>query len=72
MSKQSDAKQKQGYVSKAVPQTCMTCANFKSDISVIPTTYGTYSKESNVRCGTGGFAVKKMGTCEEWKGKVTE
>jgi len=71
MSKQSEAKEKQGYVPKAIPQTCGNCAHFMSD-KVEREGYfgGSYVDEKSMRCGIGGFAVKKMGTCNEWKRKV--
>jgi hypothetical protein len=69
MSKQSDAKKKQNYVPKAVPRTCSTCKNFLFDhVQVIsPHRYmppNGYWDDKNLRCGLGGFAVKKMGTCD--------
>lgn len=71
MSKQSEAKEKQGYVPKMEPQACMNCANFKFDNGFHnQDLYGErYPKVFNFRCGIGGFAVKKMGTCNEWSGK---
>ena len=71
MSKQSEAKIKQGYVPKAIPQTCVNCASFRLDVATLPTGCGngTYRKETNLRCCIGGFAVKKMGTCNEFSGK---
>jgi hypothetical protein len=72
MSKQSDAKQDQGYIPKAVPQTCMNCFHFKMDVVPVlnwqdkPT---GYERETNKRCGLGGFAVQKMATCNKFKSK---
>lgn len=68
MSKQTEAKTKQGYVPKLTPQACMNCASFKFDM--VPTNYPpgyAQEKQGNLRCAIGGFAVKKMGTCDEWK-----
>jgi hypothetical protein len=65
MSKQSEAKAAQGYVAKAVPRTCANCAKFLSD-KVQKTSEWmktTWVEEKNLRCGIGGFAVKKNGTC---------
>ena len=65
MTKQSEAKAKQGYVAKAVPQVCMNCRHFKSDIANYNGWDGnTYQKEKNIHCAIGQFAVKKMGTCD--------
>jgi len=65
MSKQSQAKLAQGYEQKPIPKTCANCIHFKSDKEVIKSAYSSnqYTKESNLRCGIGGFAVKKMATC---------
>lgn len=69
MSKQSKAKERQGYVPKAIPSTCATCAHFTSAIEERKSWGRTYQHESNLRCGKGGFAVKKLGTCNEYKRK---
>ncbi len=69
MSKQSEAKEKQGYVSKAIPQTCVNCACFTNEEIVMKTPWSSYTKSINQRCGIGGFKVMKMGTCDEWNGK---
>lgn len=69
MSKQTQAKEAQGYVPKAVPQVCCNCAHFVSDKVEREGCFGgVYVDEKNLRCGIGGFAVKKMGTCNEWAG----
>lgn len=69
MSKQSDAKKAQGYVAKAVPKTCGNCEHFTYD-RIQP--YGpgsSYWENKNLRCEFGGFAVKKMATCNEFLAK---
>ena len=64
MSKQSEAKIQQGYVDKAVPKTCGQCLHFTSDTVTRTTIWlEAYTIESNLRCSIGGFAVKKMATC---------
>ncbi len=75
MSKQSDAKEAQQYVAKAPPQTCGVCRNcvpvigavliYKNPKSIAD---GTHYVDTQVaqKCGIGGFAVKKMGTCRMW------
>lgn len=74
MSKQSEAKERQQYVAKAIPQTCQHCAYFKSDRvqTVEPSVFHPdgFWEIKNQRCGKGGFAVKKMGTCLEWAGNA--
>lgn len=81
MSKQSEAKKSQGYVAKAVPQTCQHCANMRSrldlprwmrecnELNPQGAVYGIeiYGAMTDLRCALGGFAVKKMGACNEWK-----
>ena len=59
MSKQSHAKAMQGYRTK--PDTCATCAHYTSKIEV----HSYCQMESERRCGLGGFAVNKTGTCNE-------
>lgn len=80
MSKQSEAREQQGYVAKAIPLVCGNCAHYKFD-NELPSWMqeenikspgkwpDTYKQEQNKRCGLGGFAVKKMGTCDQWGGK---
>lgn len=74
MSKQSEAKEKQGYTPKAIPQTCQNCSQFLFDRvqTQQPTAHNPagYWEDKNQRCGIGGFAVKKMGTCNEFTGKA--
>ena len=69
MSKQSEAKERQGYNAKAAQRVCMTCQHFMSDHEEQRGYDGRlngYMMEKNIRCGLGGFAVKKMGLCNEW------
>lgn len=63
MSKQSEAKERQGYVPKAVPRTCTNCSRLIFDSVLMKTPWSSYTKDTNLRCTLGGFAVKKMGTC---------
>ena len=74
MSKQSEMKEKQGYVAKAIPQTCQNCTRFLFDHlqTQKPTQWckDGWWEDKNMRCGIGGFAVKKMGTCREFAGKA--
>lgn len=69
MSKKSEAKEKQGYVAKAVPQKCGNCAHYRFDMKRFSCFGGDWEEEVNRRCAIGGFAVKEMGTCNEWKSK---
>ena len=76
MSKQTEAKERQAYTPKAIPQTCGNCAHFTADRVNRNAAYmgqagvTAYWEDTNMRCGIGGFAVKKMGTCNEFAGKA--
>ena len=67
MSKQSEAKEAQGYTKK--PASCGNCVNFKSELVKFPPLPGWsmgYTEEKNRRCGIGGFAVGRNGHCSLW------
>lgn len=67
MSKQSEAKERQGYQAKPVPATCVNCAYYASEFKQVKTRWGMpYTKETNLRCGLGGFAIKKTATCNSF------
>ncbi|MBS3725453.1 hypothetical protein JLDANKMP_00897 [Stenotrophomonas sp. PE591] len=66
MSRQAEAREAQGYTPKHTPTVCRNCAFYSSQVREEETAYGTYTHESRLRCSKGGFAVKKMGTCNEW------
>lgn len=72
MSKQSEAKEAQGYVAKPVPSTCSNCKHYQSKVEVLRGYFQPYEKESEIKCGLGGFAVKKTATCNMFEHKVTE
>lgn len=83
MSKQSEAKESQGYREK--PTNCSNCKHleFKMDLPAWMRglnaeariegrrePYGDHYKEAqNFRCGVGDFAVKKTATCKFWEAK---
>ena len=77
MSKQSVAKEKQNYCAKPVPQTCANCKHLTQNFyhysrngtrvegkNLDTETYDPPNYSDNLRCGIGGFAVKKMATCD--------
>lgn len=79
MSKQSEAKEKQNYCAKPAPRSCANCKHLTHDFYHFDENYvrvegknpdtrkyarPTYSE--NLRCGIGGFAVKKTATCDRW------
>lgn len=69
MSKQSEAKERQGYTTD--PKNCGSCKHFQCDLEEQK---GYYYKpfyiERNKRCGLGGFAVKKTASCRLWEKKL--
>lgn len=72
MSKQSDAKASQHYIQKPTPAACGNCHNFRSSVEYIDNNWTkmSYRKESNLRCGIGGFKVTKTATCREWSPRI--
>jgi hypothetical protein len=69
MSKQSEAKKNQNYVSKAIPHICMNCNNYACAISVktYEGWYGDIKEREEIKdehCVIGEFVVKKMGSCD--------
>lgn len=62
MSKQSEAKEKQGF--KKDSPKCANCIHFKSEKQIEKTAYGDYEKESSMRCSLGEFKVGKSNWCE--------
>lgn len=78
MSKQAEAKERQQYTPKAIPQTCGNCLHRKFERVNVNAGYmernpgnalcKPYWQDKDQRCGIGGFAVKKMGACTEWMG----
>ena len=75
MSKQSEAKSRQGYVDKPVPQICKNCIRFLFDRVQThePTEWNKngFWQDKNLRCRLGDFAVKKTATCGEFLAKET-
>lgn len=68
MSKQSEAKEKQGYDPKPIQPTCMNCKHYSSE--KVSESYGWHKEwtrevEKKKRCTLGGFAVKKTGSCKK-------
>ncbi len=70
MSRQEIAKTAQGYTPKAIAPVCGNCAHFRSKLEKMrysQWTEQTYTKESEMRCGIGGFKVGKSATCDRWE-----
>jgi len=58
------AKEVQGYDPKPEPAVCSKCKHFTSERTErIGWDSRTYVDEKKLRCGIGGFAIKKMGSC---------
>ena len=71
MSKQTDAKARQGYNLKPIMPVCSTCRYYTSRMVREGTSPGSvWERETQLRCGIGGFAIKKMASCDEWEPKV--
>lgn len=64
MSKQSEAKETQGYNPKPILPMCSNCKYYESDMVVVNGFYGDFKEEKNIHCGIGGFAIKKQGNCK--------
>ena len=63
MSKQSEAKEKQGLLKKG--PTCSNCIHFSLETEDYQTQWSsqTYTREFNLRCNLGGFKVGKSNYC---------
>ncbi len=66
MSKQSEAKKVQNYTPKASQAYCSNCQHYASDKEVKMNAWSKteWIDEKNIRCGIGGFAIKKQGVCD--------
>ena len=65
MSKVTEAKKKQGYVSQ--PRSCGTCSRVRFDLVEVAKPYlGLMIENKNIRCEIGGFAVKVNSSCDEY------
>ena len=67
MSKQSEAKLIQGW-QKVAPR-CQDCQYFTSIIENKETRFGTYKKESDLRCKIGNFKTGKSSWCKKYEGR---
>lgn len=78
MRKQSEAKERQEYTPRLVAGTCGNCADSREVMSNVlryidplrPFDGTHYVMEAtSLKCGVGGFAVKKMGSCAQHRFK---
>ena len=70
-SKQQKAKEAQGYESHPVLPVCSNCQHYTSRIERGENSWGgEWEQEKDLRCGLGGFAIKKMAGCAEWELKA--
>lgn len=69
MSKQSEAKTKQGWRKK--PDTCAECRHFTLDRVRVEQSWSQmyWMKETNLRCSLGGFKTGKSNTCDRFSAK---
>ena len=65
MRKIGEAKAKQGYIEKPIHAKCSNCKYFQSEEKEEEGYYMIWTKEVNLRCGLGGFAIKKQGVCNQ-------
>ncbi len=74
-----EAKEAFGYTPEPILKACKNCASFAVDV-YLTLRAQRYNKtcaekdrlrgiDKNARCVTGGFPVKKMGSCDNWKAK---
>ena len=61
MSKQSEAKEKQGYTRDI--KNCGNCSHFTCDKEAFGFRM-QYTKEKNLRCGIGQFKIHKTAVCD--------
>ncbi len=66
VSKQSEAKAKQNYVQSPAQRCCANCENMSFKVKEY---FNGYKEMRALRCDLGGFAVKKLGVCDEFKDK---
>lgn len=64
-------KEIQGYQQSPIVHTCSNCAFFRSKMIEVKFVIHSYMQEKHFRCGLGGFAVKKHGTCLKHVFKTT-
>lgn len=70
-SKQQQAKERQGYEIAPVLPVCSTCQHYTSRMVSETTSWGqTFEQEKDLRCGIGGFAIKKTASCVSWEPKA--
>ena len=67
MSKVTEAKKEQGYVSN--PRSCGTCKRMRCDLVEAKRWDGKPGKieKKNIRCEIGGFAVKVNSSCDKYE-----
>ena len=66
MSKQSEAKERQGYDPNPVPATCSNCRYFTFEMREYEGwDRKMYTEQRKLRCALGGFAVKKRACCKQ-------
>lgn len=68
MSKQSEAKQAQGYEERPVIPICANCTHCASVVADSDDLW-SWNIKKELRCGIGGFAVKEIGTCNLYERK---
>lgn len=72
MSKQSEAKEKQGFLKKS--PTCSNCIHFSVEKEDYQTQWSsqTFTREFNIRCKLGDFKVGKSNWCKHHEFKNSD
>lgn len=72
MSKQSEAKEAQGYLKQSM--SCQHCKHFSSEFIDRNPTWASSSyiitEEKSIRCMLGGFSVQKTASCDKFERKT--
>jgi hypothetical protein len=62
MSRVQDKKDAQGFRAPGHSPVCTNCEHFTSD--KVKSSWGNHYDEKKLRCGVGGFAVKRTTSCD--------
>lgn len=67
MSRQSEAKSRQGYVDKSESGKCNTCRYFKYTEEKYKVWGIVYTERKNLKCKLGNFSVKDDSFCNKYR-----
>lgn len=70
MSRQTEAKERQGYDPKPQAMVCGNCRHYSSSTVTVKGVFGEdHYLEKEKNCTKGQFSVKKTATCNLWSAK---